>query len=201
MVVTLRKRKWAASWQNQQNQTGPMSRLIRDFARHTGHFVGFVMRRLICRYLLNFLYLAIICRLLNSNSFLVCFWMFAVMVLFLYVQMSRQTVENQIRLLRVCTVCHSVCIFWVHYFVIKPNCSTFRIVTANFSCVRIVSFQLTWAFRLIVSPSSTIFKDLLQNRLAYQSQISYGASVGWGNESLFAGSGSHDQDGHHAHIW
>ena len=39
-------------------------------------------------------------------------------------------------------------------------------------------------------PSSTIFKDLLlQNRLAYQSQMSYGASVGWGNESLFVGSG------------
>ena len=36
------------------------------------------------------------------------------------------------------------------------------------------------------------FKDLLQNRLAYQSQISYGALVGWGNESLFAESGSHD---------
>ena len=51
-------------------------------------------------------------------------------------------------------------------------------------------------------PSSTIFKELLlQNCLANQSQISYGASVGWGNESLFTGSGSHDQDGHHAHIW
>ena len=25
--------------------------------------------------------------------------------------------------------------------------------------------------------------------------------MGWGNESLFAGYGSHDQDGHHAHIW
>ena len=53
-----------------------------------------------------------------------------------------------------------------------------------------------------VRSSSTIFKDLfLQNRLAYQSQISYGALVGWGNESLFAGSESLDQDGRHAHIW
>ena len=25
--------------------------------------------------------------------------------------------------------------------------------------------------------------------------------MGRGNESLFVGSGSHDQDGHHAHIW
>ena len=42
---------------------------------------------------------------------------------------------------------------------------------------------------------------LLQNRLADQSQILCGASLGRGNESLFAASGSHDQDGRHAHIW
>ena len=48
-------------------------------------------------------------------------------------------------------------------------------------------------------PFGLLVKDLLlQNRLAYQSQISYGASLGWGNKSLFAGSGSHDQDGRHA---
>ena len=27
------------------------------------------------------------------------------------------------------------------------------------------------------------------------------SSVGWGNESLFKWSWSHDQDGHHAHRW
>ena len=54
---------------------------------------------------------------------------------------------------------------------------------------------------VVVRLSSTSFKDLLlQNRLAYH-QISYGASVGLGNESLFTGSGSHDHYGHHAHIW
>ena len=37
--------------------------------------------------------------------------------------------------------------------------------------------------------SSTIFKDLLQNHWANRSQISYGASMGQGNESLFAGLG------------
>ena len=42
---------------------------------------------------------------------------------------------------------------------------------------------------------------LLRNRLAYQSQILCEASLGRGNESLFAASGSHDQDGRHAHIW
>ena len=55
--------------------------------------------------------------------------------------------------------------------------------------------------RMAATPSSIIFKDLLKNRLAYESQISYGASMGWGNERLFAGSGSHDQDGCHSHIW
>ena len=34
-----------------------------------------------------------------------------------------------------------------------------------------------------------------------QSQILCGASLGRGNEILFAASGSHDQDGHHPHIW
>ena len=48
---------------------------------------------------------------------------------------------------------------------------------------------------------STMLKDLLQNRLANQSQLLCGASLGRGNESLFAASGSHDQDGPHAHIW
>ena len=41
----------------------------------------------------------------------------------------------------------------------------------------------------------------LQNHLLDQSQIFCGASVGIGNESLLAASGSHDQDGRHAHIW
>ena len=50
--------------------------------------------------------------------------------------------------------------------------------------------------------SSTMLKHLLlRNRLAYQSQILCGASLGRGNEILFVASGSHDQDGRHAHIW
>ena len=42
---------------------------------------------------------------------------------------------------------------------------------------------------------------LLRNCWADQSQILCGASLGRGNEILFAESGSHDQDGRHAHIW
>ena len=52
-----------------------------------------------------------------------------------------------------------------------------------------------------VRPSFTMLKDLLlRNRLADQSQILCGASLGRGNEILFTTSGSHDQDGCHAHI-
>ena len=53
-------------------------------------------------------------------------------------------------------------------------------------------------------PSSVVnnFKRLLlQNRLPDQCQILCGASLGRGNESVFAASGSHDQDGRQAHIW
>ena len=51
-------------------------------------------------------------------------------------------------------------------------------------------------------PSSTMLKHLLlRNRWADQSQILCGASLGRGNDILFATSGSHDQDGRHAHIW
>ena len=52
------------------------------------------------------------------------------------------------------------------------------------------------------SASSTMLKRLLlRNRLADQSQILCGASLGRGNEFLFVASGTHDQDGRHAHIW
>ena len=52
------------------------------------------------------------------------------------------------------------------------------------------------------SASSTMLKHLLlRNRLADQSQILCGASLGRGNDILFAASGSHDQDGRYAHIW
>ena len=51
-------------------------------------------------------------------------------------------------------------------------------------------------------PSFTMLKHLLlRNPLADQSQILCGASLGRGLEILFAASGSHDQDGRHAHIW
>ena len=51
-------------------------------------------------------------------------------------------------------------------------------------------------------PSSTMLEHfLLRNRLADHSHILCGASLGRGNEILFAACGSHDQDGRRAHIW
>ena len=59
---------------------------------------------------------------------------------------SGQTMQTQIRQLleeqsdqdSVYIVCHSVCIFWTHYSVLKRYCSTFRIFT---------SFSGVWIFR------------------------------------------------------
>ena len=54
---------------------------------------------------------------------------------------------------------------------------------------------------VVVRRPSTFFKHLLlRNRLAEQTQILFGASLGRGNESLYKWSGSHDQDGRHTHI-
>ena len=53
---------------------------------------------------------------------------------------------------------------------------------------------------VVPRPSFTMLKHL-RNRLVDQSQILCGASLGRGNEILFMASGSHDQDGRHAHIW
>ena len=55
---------------------------------------------------------------------------------------------------------------------------------------------------VVVRLSFTMLKILLlRNHWANQSQILCGASLGRGNESLFAASGSHDQEGLDAHIW
>ena len=63
----------------------------------------------------------------------------------------------------------------------------------------LIGYQWSGVRPSFVYPSSVVvvnnFKHLLlQNRLLDQSQILCGASLGRGNESLFAASGSHDQD-------
>ena len=56
-----------------------------------------------------------------------------VMILSFRTDMSGQTVQTQIRirLIRVYTVCHSVCIFWTHYSMMEPH---FRMIIAIFGC-------------------------------------------------------------------
>ena len=63
--------------------------------------------------------------------------------------------------------------------------------------------QLTDFLRTVTAASDLVDCTLVncENRLANQSQILCGASLCRGNESLFAASWSHDQDGRHAHIW
>ena len=62
---------------------------------------------------------------------------FTVMILSFRTDRSGQTVQTQrSSLIRVYTLCNSDCIFWMHYFTEKPPCSTFRVITAAFSGVR-----------------------------------------------------------------
>ena len=57
----------------------------------------------------------------------------------------------------------------------------------------------------VVRPSVVVVHNikhlLIQNHWASHSQILCGASMGRGNKSVFAASGSHDQDGRQAHLW
>ena len=40
-------------------------------------------------------------------------------------------------LIRVYTVCHSICIIWTHYSMVEPHSSNFRVITTNILGVRI----------------------------------------------------------------
>ena len=45
--------------------------------------------------------------------------------------------DQRSSLIRVYTVCHSFCIVWTHYPMVKPHSSNFRVITANCLGVRI----------------------------------------------------------------
>ena len=57
--------------------------------------------------------------------------------------MSGHTVQTQIRLIRVYTVCKSLCIFWMHYSKETPFCSTFRVIGVRH--FRIFTVHVIWA--------------------------------------------------------
>ena len=65
-----------------------------------------------------------------------------VMILTFRTIMPEQTVQTQIRLLRVYTVCHSVCILWTPYSMVEPHNSNYRVITTNLLGVRI--FRELW---------------------------------------------------------
>ena len=66
-----------------------------------------------------------------------------VMILSFGTDRSGQTVQNRSdcskrsSLIRVYTVCHSVCFVWTHYSMVEPHSSNFRVITTNFLGVRI----------------------------------------------------------------
>ena len=60
------------------------------------------------------------------------------------------------------------------------------------------------AYSMVLKPASVrshFQRSSSLNRLANQSQILYGASIGSGKQCVYKQSRSHDKDGHHAHIW
>ena len=64
-------------------------------------------------------------------------------------------------LIRVYTICHSVCTVWTHYSMVEPHSSNFRVITTIFLGVRI--------FRKFTV--STVVSSLLQSRPTDQDKI------------------------------
>ena len=85
-----------------------------------------------------------------------------------------------------------------------PSPLTFSPFLAHLS-QRLIGELIGYSWSGVRPSSSSVVNNfkrlLLQNRWADQSQILCGASLGRGNDILFAASGSHDQHGSHAHIW
>ena len=85
-----------------------------------------------------------------------------VMILSFQTDMSGQTVQTQIRLLRVYNVCHSVCIVWTYYSMVEPHSSNFRVITTNVWGVRIFK-KLTVIQKMVgcsgLTSLSTIFQS------------------------------------------
>ena len=82
-----------------------------------------------------------------------------VMVLRFRTDTSGQTVLTLGSLIRVYTVCHSVCIFWTQYCMIKPHCSKFRIITAIFPVSEFLEFygsRTSSCFRHLVRSHSSL---------------------------------------------
>ena len=69
----------------------------------------------------------------------------------------RSDCSQRSSLIWVCTVCCSVCIFWMHYSMVKPPCSNFMVITANVSGVQIFRSFTVPKYCVISDPSSAHF--------------------------------------------
>ena len=70
-----------------------------------------------------------------------------VMILSFRTDPPGQTVQTH--QIRVYTVCNSVCTFWMkkmHYTMVKPFCSNFRVITAKFSGIQIIRIFMVRLF-------------------------------------------------------
>ena len=61
-----------------------------------------------------------------------------------------------ISLIRVYTVCISLCIVWTHYSTVRSTCSNFRVITANFSGVQIFRIFTVTQFHVYLSTENTV---------------------------------------------
>ena len=75
-------------------------------------------------------------------------------------QYQYRRLKHMSSLIRIYTVCHSVCIVWTHYSMVEPHSSNFRVITTNVLGVRIfkkftVSQTESGEYYSTVSPSQT----------------------------------------------
>ena len=94
---------------------------------------------------------------------------------------SLHCLPSRSSLIWVCTVCHSVCIVWTHYSMVKPHISNFRVITTNVLGVRIfrkftvirVVFEIARIKRrdqVISAPNQTITVDRCQEFVTSKSR-------------------------------
>ena len=93
---------------------------------------------------------------LSPNTLLICSSAtikvsYTVMILSFRTDRAGQTVQTQIKLLiRVYTVCHSVCIVWTHYPKVEPHSSNFKVITTN-----VLGVQMFRKFTVVSYPKSS----------------------------------------------
>ena len=114
-------------------------------------------------------------------------------------------------LIRVYTVCHSVCIFWMHYNIVKPH--NFRINTHFLRCtIYFYGIELFsspepkahwWTYRIGRPHCINILETTGPNKIKFYMELLWdgGTEVCSTSPGHMTKSRSHDQESPHAHIW